>query len=586
MYEYNCSKYEEIFVEKSELQAKAEAYIKAEKHPVFRKEVEDLLAEQNFDELSERFYKELEFGTGGLRGIIAGGYNRLNSYTIQKATQGLADYINSQNISNPSVAIAYDSRNYSDVFAEETAKVLAANGIKAYLFSSLRPVPVLSFTVRQLKTTAGIVITASHNPTQYNGYKVYWDDGGQVTPPHDTSIVERANSVTEIKSIPLDEALSAGSIVMIDKEIDDAYTDMVKGLSLRPSLLKENGSDIKVVYTPLHGSGKIPVSRALSEMGIDVIWVEEQKEPNGNFPTVKKPNPEEAEALTMAIALAKKEKADLILATDPDADRLGIAVPDEDGEYVLITGNQLGALLADYIFSSRKALGTMPSKPAFIKTIVTTELQRKLAESYGATSFDVLTGFKFIGEKIREFEADKSYDYLFGGEESYGYLVGTAVRDKDAVSAATLTAEMTLFHRSEGRSLLQQLKKLWAEFGYYKEILINLDFEGQAGAAKIAEIMASLRSSLPQEISGIKVVTVKDYQSSISTDIATGTTSTINLPSANVLQFILADETVVTARPSGTEPKIKFYASTYADSEQAVQEKAAIIEKGVRALVE
>ena len=573
-------------MERSELQAKAETYIQAEKHPVFRKEVEKLLAEKNFDELSERFYKDLEFGTGGLRGIIAGGYNRLNSYTIQKATQGLADYINSQNIPNPSVAIAYDSRNYSDVFAEETAKVLAANDIKAYLFSSLRPVPVLSFAVRQLKTTAGVVVTASHNPTQYNGYKVYWNDGGQVTPPHDTSIVELANSVTTIKTISKEEALAARSIVMIDKEIDDSYTDMVKGLSLRPKLMKEHGSDIKIVYTPLHGSGKVPVSRALEEMGIDVIWVEEQKEPNGNFPTVKKPNPEEPEALTMAIALAKKEKADLILATDPDADRLGIAVPDEDGEYVLITGNQLGALLADYIFSSRKVLGTMPANPAFIKTIVTTELQKKLAESHGATSFDVLTGFKFIGEKIREFEIDASYDYLFGGEESYGYLIGTAVRDKDAVSAATMTAEMTLFHRSEGRSLLQQLKKLWANFGYYKELLINLDFEGQAGAAKIAEIMTGLRASLPQEIAGIRVVTVKDYQSSIATDVTSGSTTTIELPSANVLQFVLADETVVTARPSGTEPKIKFYASTYAESETAVESKMSIIEKGVRTLVE
>jgi len=577
-------------MEREELLSKANAYVQAETHDFFRGEVEALIKNDDIAELTERFYQNLAFGTGGLRGIIGGGYNRLNSYTIRKATQGLADYLNSQDIENPSVAIGYDSRNFSDVFAEEAAKVLAANGITAHLFDSLRPVPVLSFAVRELGTTAGIVVTASHNPTKYNGYKVYWNDGCQVTPPHDTSIVDCANAVTEIKSIDKDEALKAGSIVIIDESVDTKYTNMVKDLSLRPELIKEQGSDIKVVYTPLHGSGKVPVSRALSEMGIDVIWVEEQKEPNGDFPTVAKPNPEESEALSMAITLAEKEKADLILATDPDADRLGIAVPDKDGKYVLITGNQLGALLSDYIFSSKKATGTMPANPAFIKTIVTTGLQKKIAESYGATSFDVLTGFKFIGEKIREFEAEGSYDYLFGGEESYGYLIGTSVRDKDAVSAATMTAELTLYHRSQGSSLLNHLEKIWEKYGYFQEALINLEFEGQSGAQKIGEIMSALRADIPQEIAGIKVASVKDFQSSETTTLADNSTAVIDLPKSNVLQFILADETVVTARPSGTEPKIKFYVSAsqegaLSETRPAVAAKVEAIEKSIREIV-
>ena len=571
--------------------AKAKEYVEAENNEKFRKEVEQLIAENNTEELSERFYKDLEFGTGGLRGIIGGGYNRLNSYTIQKATQGLAEYINSQNIETPSVAIAYDSRNFSDIFAEETAKVLAANGIKAYLFESLRPVPVLSYAVRDLQTTAGVVITASHNPSQYNGYKVYWNDGCQVTPPHDTSIVKMANEVTSIKSISKDEAIKNRSIEIIGEDIDSKYTDMVKGLALRPQLIKDHGSDVKVVYTPLHGSGKIPVSRALSEMGIDVIWVEEQKEPNGDFPTVKKPNPEEAEALTMAIALAKEKKADLILATDPDADRLGIAVPDSNGEFVLITGNQLGSLLADYIFSSKKEFNDLPANSALVKTIVTSNLQKKIAESYGAKSFDVLTGFKFIGSKIREWEENGEQSYVFGGEESYGYLIGTAVRDKDAVSAATMTAEMALYYRSKGISLLEQLENIWREYGYFQEALINLDFEGQSGAAKISSIMDSLRANPPKEIASIAVAKVLDYKSSEVFHVNGEKIEDIALPSSNVLQFMLVDETVVTARPSGTEPKIKFYVSAFAggdnldDAKATVSTKIASCEKSILEII-
>jgi len=566
--------------------AKAQAYVQAEKHPTFRGEVEKLIADKNLNELSDRFFKDLEFGTGGLRGVIGGGYNRLNSYTIQKATQGLATYIVNQKIENPSAVIAYDSRNYSDLFALEAAKVLAGNGIKTYLFSSLRPTPELSFAVRELKTTTGIVVTASHNPSKYNGYKVYWNDGCQVTPPHDDAIVALANSVTKINASDENEAYKSGLIVKIDEEIDRKYIDMVKNLCIRPQLIKEKGNSVKVVFTPLHGAGKMPVSRALAEMGIDVIWVEEQKEPDGNFSTVKKPNPEEKEALQLSLNLGKKVGADLILATDPDADRLGIAVPDENGEFVLITGNQLGALLSDYIFSSKKALGTLPKKPAFIKTIVTTNLQKKIADHYGATTFDVLTGFKYIGEKIREFETgNEGYEYLFGGEESYGYLIGTHVRDKDAVSAAVLTAEMTLFHRSQGRSLLQQLNNLWKQFGYFQETLINLDFEGQAGIAKMESIMKALREKTPAEINGIKVGEVKDYLSSEIKSPDGKVKAKTELPKSNVLQFILADETIITARPSGTEPKIKFYASTFAENEEKAKLKAASFDKAIRDLV-
>lgn len=542
----------------------ANAYVAKEEHPTFKNEVQTLISEENIEELTERFYQNLAFGTGGLRGIIGGGYNRLNSFTIRKATQGLAEYITSQ-VQDGSVAIAYDSRNYSDVFAMEAARVLAGNGIKVYLFSSLRPTPELSYAVRELKTTAGIVVTASHNPKQYNGYKVYWSDGCQVTAPHDTKIVELANSVTNINVA--DE--SSKNIIMIDKEIDDKYINMVKSLAIRPELIKEKGKELTVVFTPLHGTGKMPVARALEEMGIEVIFVEEQKEPNGDFPTVPKPNPEEESALKLGLELAKKVNADLLLATDPDADRLGIAVPDKNGDFVLVTGNQLGALLSDYIFSSRKELGTLPAKPAFVKTIVTTNLQKKLAQSYGAACFDVLTGFKFIGEKINEFETgSEGYEYIFGGEESYGYLVGTAVRDKDAVSAATMTAELALYHRSQGRSLLDQLENIWKEHGYYQEALINMEFEGMAGAQKIADIMKSLRDNSPKAIDSIPVSEIFDYSEGVN-----------DLPKSNVLQYVLEDGTIITARPSGTEPKIKFYVSTSENGEDIASLKSTVAKK-------
>lgn len=543
---------------------KARDYCAAEQDPRFRGEVAMLIETKDFDELNERFYTSLSFGTGGLRGVIGGGYNRMNPFTVRQATQGLAAYIGDAVPDHASAVIAYDSRNFSDTFALEAALVLAGNGIKTYLFTALRPTPELSFAVRQLKATAGIVVTASHNPKQYNGYKVYWSDGGQIVPPHDKGIIDRVKTVTaaDIVGIEREKARATGMLVMIDKEIDDAYIDMVKSQSLRPQLIKEKGSSLKVVYTPLHGAGGMPFVRTMQELGIEVTVVPEQKEPNGNFPTVAFPNPEIGPAMAMALELAMNVKADLVMGTDPDADRLGIAVPEGD-TYRLITGNQLGALLADYIFSTRIEMGTMPEKPAFVKTIVTTELQRSIADAYTATCFETLTGFKYIAEKIREFETGTSgYTYLFGGEESYGYLVGTAVRDKDAVSAAAMTAEMALYHVSQGRSLIDALETIWKKHGYFEESLFSKYFEGQSGLEIMNGLMETLRKKPLTEIAGTKVIKVNDYRDGTALDCVTGAkTKNITLPSSNVIQFITEDGSIVTARPSGTEPKIKFYCS-------------------------
>jgi phosphoglucomutase len=541
---------------------KANEYISLEQNAFFRKQIEDLVQNQNLTELSDRFYTDLEFGTGGLRGVIGGGYNRMNSYVVKRATQGLANYIKKA-VNNGSAVIAYDSRNFSDIFALEAAKVFCANGIKTYLFSSLRPTPELSFAVRLLNATAGIVVTASHNPPEYNGYKVYWNDGAQVVPPHDKGIISEVRSISgAIPEISKEDAISKNLLEIIDETVDAQFIKMVKNCSLRPELIKEKGKDVKIVFTPLNGAGAMPVSRALKEMGIDVIFVNEQKDPDGNFPTVTYPNPEEASAMKLALELGEKEKADLVMGTDPDADRLGIAAPD-NGIFKLITGNQLGALLADYIFSSRKEFGTLPKKAAFVKTVVTTEFQRLIAEEYGAQCYDVLTGFKYIGEKIREFESMTDGPvYIVGGEESYGYLVNTEVRDKDAVSAATMTAELTLYHASQGRTLFDQLRKLWTKFGYFEETLISKTFKGEAGLRKMNELMENLRKNPPSVFAGQSVAKIRDYKNGSTYMVAEKSyIKNIDLPSSNVLQFILDDGSVITARPSGTEPKIKFYAS-------------------------
>ncbi|MFW6207540.1 MAG: phospho-sugar mutase [Spirochaetota bacterium] len=562
----------------TELKSKAKEYLSLETHPFFKAELQEVLDKNDIDNLNDRFYTQLSFGTGGLRGVIGGGYNRINPFIVQQATQGLANYINKAADAGSAV-IAYDSRNYSDLFAEEAARVLCANGIKVWLFSALRPTPELSYAVRSLGATAGIVVTASHNPPEYNGYKVYWSDGGQIVPPHDKGIIDEVRRVgTQIKLIEREAAEQQGLLEIIDEKIDAEYRQVIKDCSLRPELLQKHGSELKVVYTPLHGTGGVMLPRVLGEMGVEVIEVPEQAEPNGDFPTVEYPNPEEASAMKMAMDLGKSRQADLVMGTDPDSDRLGIAVPKDDGEFQLINGNQLGVLLADYIFQSRKEQGTLPQKPAFVKTIVTTELQRLIAESYGAASYDVLTGFKYIADKIKQFE-HTGETYVFGGEESYGYLATDKIRDKDAVSSAFLTAEMALYHRTRGKSLLDRLNEIYSEYGYFQEILVSKAFKGMAGKEAMDGLMSRLRENKPVEIGGIQVSAVKDYQESTTTDMQSGTSARdIELPSSNVLQFILKDGSIVTARPSGTEPKIKFYASCRApaggDLEEARREVA------------
>ena len=566
------------------LREKAAEYLTLEENEYFRADMQKAIDSGDESELSDRFYTELSFGTGGLRGVIGGGYNRMNPYTVRKATQGLADYINEKTEAG-SVVIAYDSRNFSDTFSKEAALTLCANGIKVKLFSSLRPTPELSFAVRELGATAGIVVTASHNPPEYNGYKVYWADGGQITPPHDSGIIAKVQAVAKpAPAMGESEAVESGMLEYIDSEIDDKYVSMVSRYFLNPDLLREKGSKLKVVYTPLHGTGTMLVEKILGSLGVEVVTVPEQREPDGNFPTVDYPNPEEASAMKLALELGKKQGADLVLGTDPDADRLGIAVPDANGEFVLLSGNQLGCLLGDYIFSELKRQDKMPDSPVLIKTIVTTELQRLIGESFGAEVIDVLTGFKYIGEKIREFE-QTGQNYVFGGEESYGYLIETEVRDKDAVSAAVITAEMALFDRERGMSLLDHLKDIYSRYGYFEETLVSRTFKGQSGLQKIAGLMSGLRENPPQAIGLSDVAVIRDYKSGVEKYLISGEQDMIDLPSSNVLQFVLEDGTVVTARPSGTEPKIKFYASCRGiwneEGVAAVGEKIAAVKKSV-----
>ena len=540
---------------------RAKDYIAREKDASFRKEVEDLLAAGNEKELEDRFYQNLEFGTGGLRGVIGGGYNRMNTLVVKSATQGLATYLRKafpEKAKTPgslSAVIAFDSRHYSAEFAEAAALIFAANGIKCWLFSGMRPTPELSFAIRRLDCDTGIVVTASHNPPQYNGYKAYWVGGAQVIPPHDKGIIAEVNAVTEIKEMSRKEALEKGLFTVIDKEIDEPYQAMVRSRLFRPDLIKEKGGEVKIVYTPLHGTGAFHVEGVLGSLGIKVITVPEQREGNGDFPTVSFPNPEEAAALDMAIKLGVKEKADVVMATDPDADRFGVAVPSGTGSgFTLVTGNQMGALLADYIFLSLKEKGKMPPNPAMINSIVTTGMQKRVAEHYGAKCFECLTGFKWIADVMAKCEKDGSASVVFGTEESYGYLVENEVRDKDGVSAAALTAEMTLYWRSKGKSLLDRLNELYAICGYWEEIGISKYFKGPEGPAIMQGIMEDYRKNHPKTLGGIEVERVRDLKNGSG-----------GFAPSDVLQFFLKDGTVVSARPSGTEPKIKFYASCCAD---------------------
>ncbi len=586
-------------MDREKIEQRAKEYIGLETDEAFRDGVKQLLDNGEWDELSDRFYTDLEFGTGGLRGVIGGGYNRMNPFMIRRATQGLAQYVLREGSSGaegrPSAVIAHDSRRYSDTFALQTALVFAANGIKAYLFPSLRPTPELSFAVRRLGASAGVVVTASHNPPEYNGYKVYWNDGSQVVAPHDTAIIAEVQSVTtDIRTLDKDDALEQGLLEYLGSDMDDAYVEATKAVSVRPEVLREQGSSVSVVYTPLHGTGAMMVERILGELGVQVITVPEQREPDGEFPTVEFPNPEEASAMKMALELGKQKRADIVMGTDPDSDRLGIAVPDGD-DMRLVTGNQLGVLLVDYMFGGLAETGRLPAKPAFVKTIVTTELQRKVAEHYGARVYDTLTGFKHIAGVMRELDRQSDGPtYVMGDEESYGYLIGTHVRDKDAISAVLMTTEMALYHVSQGKSVLDRLDEIYEQFGFFDEIQISKYFRGQSGKQVMAELMKTLRENPPREIAGITVSRIRDVKENTLYDLERGEyVEDIELPSSNVLQFFLADETVVSARPSGTEPKIKFYASATAEAQGRLEEakrevaqKLSAIEAEINGIIE
>ena len=542
-------------------------------------------------EIKERFYKDLEFGTGGLRGIIGAGTNRMNKYTVGKATQGLANYIlkNNPDGAKMGVAIAYDSRNMSPEFAERSALVLNANGIKAYVFDELRPTPELSYAVRALGCTAGIVVTASHNPPEYNGYKVYWADGAQVVYPKDKGIIGEVNAISDfslIKTMDRKEAEEKGLFNVIGKEIDDGFIKAIKAQAVRPEEIKK-AEDMVIVYTPLHGTGNKPVRRVLGEVGFKNVYVvPEQEKPDKNFSTVGYPNPEDPKAFTLAIELAKEKNAEIIVGTDPDADRIGVVIRDEKGNYDILTGNMTGALLTEYVLNGRKEKGLLPENAAVIKTIVTTEMVRAIAESYNAELIEVLTGFKFIGEKIKQFEEDHSHTFVFGFEESYGCLSGTYARDKDAVGAAMLVCEMAAYYKNRGMTLHDALEELYKKYGFYKEGVKSVTLKGIDGAEKIGKIMAYLRENTPEGFGGNKVLTVKDYKSGVFTDVATGNKSESPLPASDVLYYNLEDRAWLCVRPSGTEPKIKFYMGVKAESSDAAVAKVEAMEKSVDELLE
>lgn len=536
-------------------------------------------------EIEERFYRDLEFGTGGLRGIIGAGTNRVNKYTVGKATQGLANYIIKQGEEAMSrgVAIAYDSRWMSPEFAEGVATVLNANGIRAYLHGELQPTPVLSFSVRELGTIAGVVITASHNPPEYNGYKVYWEDGAQVALERTNEIISEINRVKDfgqVKNMTREDALNEGLLNMIGEEVLEKYNDLVVGLSKNPKMVGDMAKDFKIVYTPLHGSGNKPVRRALDAIGFrNVSIVPEQEHPDPDFSTVGYPNPEERRVFEMAIEMARKEGADIIIGTDPDCDRVGVVVKDTSGEYVILTGNQIGVLLTDYILKSMDQGNRLPDNGIIITTVVTSDMGKKVAESYGIGNMETLTGFKFIGEKIKEFEESGQYTYLFGYEESNGYLAGDFVRDKDAVSASMLICEMGAYYKSKGISLYEGLVELWDKHGYFYEDLKSLEFEGKEGMERISEIMEKLRNNPPRELAGNKVVTIDDYKTSESYDLIKESISSIKLPVSDVLIYKMQDSSWFAIRPSGTEPKIKLYFSTVGKSLEESKERMEKLSK-------
>lgn len=542
----------------------------------------------NEKEIEDRFYKELEFGTGGLRGVIGAGTNRMNIYTVRKATQGLANYIVSQGGKEKGVAIAYDSRRMSPEFADEAALCLAANGIKAYVFDALRPTPELSFALRTLHCISGIVITASHNPPEYNGYKAYWEDGAQVAAPRDKEIIDEVKKVTDynqVLTMDKDAAIAAGLYQVIGKEIDDAYMAELKKQIIHPEIIKEVADDIKIVYSPFHGTGNVPVRRILSELGFKNVYVvPEQELPDPDFTTLDYPNPEDPKAFKLALELAKEKNADIVLATDPDADRLGIyALDTKTGEYVPFTGNMSGMLIAEYILRERTETNTMPENPALVTTIVTTNMAGAIARDYNVKFIEVLTGFKYIGEQIKLFEQSGSNNYVFGLEESYGCLAGTHARDKDAVVAVMCLCEMAAWCKKNGITVWDQMLKLYEKYGYYKETQYAITLKGIDGSKQIAEMMDKLRSNPPKNFGELTVKEFRDYDRDVTKDLATGEERPTGLPKSNVLYFDLTNDSWCCARPSGTEPKIKFYMGVKGSSLADAQDKVEKLTEALKA---
>lgn len=552
----------------------------------YKKEIYDL----DEKELEDRFYKELEFGTGGLRGIIGSGINRINIYTVGKVTQGYANFLKDKYKNQDiSVAIAYDSRNKSSEFAKRAGLIFATNGIKVYLYESLRPTPMLSFALRELKCKGGVVITASHNPKEYNGYKVYGEDGGQLTDELANEVYEKICEVDIFEDINIlreDEAINELKLEYIGEEIDRKYFDKVKSLVIRKDLVKNHSQELKIVYTPLHGSGLVPVTKVLDELGyINVEVVKEQSNPDGNFPTVSYPNPELKDVFDLSIKLANQNNSDLILATDPDCDRVGVVSRDKNGEYKFFTGNQIGILLSEYILCSLKEQGKLNNKSTIIKTIVTTDVIKNICSYYGVNLIEVLTGFKYIGEKIKEFESDNSGEYIFGFEESYGYLLGDFVRDKDAVIATNIIAEMALYHKKNGKTLCDALECLYSKYGFSLEKLVSMELSGKEGQDKISNCLEKLRRMDRIDIENMITVKVQDYKCGVEKDVINNIKSKIDLPSSNVLKVLFGDGSWFAARPSGTEPKIKFYMSVRSNSKEDISAKMEEFEENVLNLI-
>ncbi|MBQ3793321.1 MAG: phospho-sugar mutase [Lachnospiraceae bacterium] len=550
----------------------------------------ELLALTDETEIEDRFYKELEFGTGGLRGVIGAGTNRMNIYTVRKATQGLANYIKKHGDPKRGVAISFDCRRFSPEFADETARCLAANGIKAYVFKELRPTPELSYALRKLNCVAGVMITASHNPPEYNGYKAYWEDGAQVTPPHDTGIINEVKAITdyaEVKTMSKEDAMAQGLYEVIGEEIDDTYMVELKKQIIHPELIKEMAKDISVVYTPFHGTGNIPVRRVLKELGFENVYVvPEQELPDPDFTTLDYPNPEDPKAFELALKLAKEKNADIVMATDPDADRLGVyAKNSKTGEYEAFTGNMSGMLIAEYILRERKASGSMPVNPALVTTIVTTNLAHVLCKAYDIKCIEVLTGFKYIGEQIKLFEETGSNNYVFGLEESYGCLVGTHARDKDAIVAVMMLCEVAAWCKKNGMTIYDQMLKIYEEYGFFKETQYAITMKGIDGSKEIAALMDKFRNNTPSKFGHWDVVSFRDYENNTIKDLKTGEIKETGLPKSNVLYFDLTDDAWCCARPSGTEPKIKFYMGVKGTNLEDAQTKVEELTNAVKDII-